>query len=152
MTCNQSNLFWLFSNLGLRRLAEPIPLQAWPPVFHTKRPVKCLAQGHKKRTCRLVLHNLPKLIIKRLSRPFIIAPKAVLLSCFKPWLNFRPNHSFCVKLHTFQYFGESKLCKYQYDYAHRRIVVCITKFDCQSVGEEWAASNTLQFNIKRDIQ
>ena len=31
-----------------------------PPVFHIKvgRPVKCLAQGHNKRTCRLVLHNL----------------------------------------------------------------------------------------------
>ena len=31
------------------------------PVFHIKvgRPVKCLAQGHNKRTCRLVLHNLP---------------------------------------------------------------------------------------------
>ena len=31
------------------------------PVFHMKvgRPVKCLAQGHNKRTCRLVLHNLP---------------------------------------------------------------------------------------------
>ena len=32
-----------------------------PPVFHIKvgRPVKCLAQEHNKRTCRLVLHNLP---------------------------------------------------------------------------------------------
>ena len=32
-----------------------------PPVFHIKvgHPVKCLAQGHNKRTCRLVLHNLP---------------------------------------------------------------------------------------------
>ena len=32
-----------------------------PPVFHIKmgRPVKCLAQGYNKRTCRLVLHNLP---------------------------------------------------------------------------------------------
>ena len=32
-----------------------------PPVFHIKvgRPVKCLAQGHNKRTCRLVLHKLP---------------------------------------------------------------------------------------------
>ena len=32
-----------------------------PPVFNIKvgRPVKCLAQGHNKRTCRLVLHNLP---------------------------------------------------------------------------------------------
>ena len=32
-----------------------------PPVFHIKvgRPVKCLAQGHNKRTCRFVLHNLP---------------------------------------------------------------------------------------------
>ena len=32
-----------------------------PPVYHIKvgRPVKCLAQGHNKRTCRLVLHNLP---------------------------------------------------------------------------------------------
>ena len=32
-----------------------------PPVFHIKvgRPVKCLAQGHNKRTCLLVLHNLP---------------------------------------------------------------------------------------------
>ena len=32
-----------------------------PPVFHIKvgRPVKCLAQGHNKRTCRLVLHSLP---------------------------------------------------------------------------------------------
>ena len=31
-----------------------------PPVFHIKvgRPVKCLAQGHNKRTCRLVLYNL----------------------------------------------------------------------------------------------
>ena len=31
-----------------------------PPVFHIKvgRPVKCLAQGHNKRTCRLVIHNL----------------------------------------------------------------------------------------------
>ena len=31
------------------------------PVFHIKvgRPLKCLAQGHNKRTCRLVLHNLP---------------------------------------------------------------------------------------------
>ena len=31
-----------------------------PPVFHIKvgRPVKCLAQEHNKRTCRLVLHNL----------------------------------------------------------------------------------------------
>ena len=32
-----------------------------PPVFHIKvgrRPVKCLAQGHNKQTCRLVLHNL----------------------------------------------------------------------------------------------
>ena len=34
-----------------------------PPVFHIKvgRPVKCLAQGHNKRTCRLVLHNLPEM-------------------------------------------------------------------------------------------
>ena len=32
-----------------------------PPVFYIKvgRPVKCLAQGHNKQTCRLVLHNLP---------------------------------------------------------------------------------------------
>ena len=32
-----------------------------PPVFHIKvgRPVKCLVQEHNKRTCRLVLHNLP---------------------------------------------------------------------------------------------
>ena len=32
-----------------------------PPVFHINvgRPVKCLAQGHNKRTCRLVFHNLP---------------------------------------------------------------------------------------------
>ena len=32
-----------------------------PPVFHIKvgHPVKCLAQGHNKQTCRLVLHNLP---------------------------------------------------------------------------------------------
>ena len=32
-----------------------------PPVFHIKvgRPVKCLAQRHNKRTCQLVLHNLP---------------------------------------------------------------------------------------------
>ena len=32
-----------------------------PPVFHIKvgRPVKCLAQGHNKQTCQLVLHNLP---------------------------------------------------------------------------------------------
>ena len=32
-----------------------------PPVFHIKagHPVKCLAQGRNKRTCRLVLHNLP---------------------------------------------------------------------------------------------
>ena len=31
-----------------------------PPVCHIKvgRPDKCLAQGHNKRTCRLVLHNL----------------------------------------------------------------------------------------------
>ena len=31
------------------------------PVFHIKvgRPVKCLAQGRNKQTCRLVLHNLP---------------------------------------------------------------------------------------------
>ena len=30
-----------------------------PPVYHMKvgRPVKCLAQGHNKRTCRLVLHT-----------------------------------------------------------------------------------------------
>ena len=34
-----------------------------PPVFHIKvgRPVKRLAQGHNKRTCRLVLHNLPQM-------------------------------------------------------------------------------------------
>ena len=34
-----------------------------PPVFHIKvgRPVKCLAQGHNKLTCRLVLHNLPEM-------------------------------------------------------------------------------------------
>ena len=34
-----------------------------PPVFHIKvgRPVKCLAQGHNKRICRLVLHNLPEM-------------------------------------------------------------------------------------------
>ena len=34
-----------------------------PPVFHMKvgRPVKCLAQGHNKQTCRLVLHNLPQM-------------------------------------------------------------------------------------------
>ena len=40
----------------LRRLAEPIPLQAWLPVFHikTKRPGRCLAQGHNKRTCWFV--------------------------------------------------------------------------------------------------
>ena len=32
-----------------------------PPACHIKvgRPVKCLAQRHNKRTCRLVLHNLP---------------------------------------------------------------------------------------------
>ena len=32
-----------------------------PPVFYIKvgRLVKCLAQGHNKRTCRLVLYNLP---------------------------------------------------------------------------------------------
>ena len=31
------------------------------PVFHIKvgRPVKCLAHGHNKRTCRLVFRNLP---------------------------------------------------------------------------------------------
>ena len=35
---------------------------SWPPVFHiikVGRRVKCLAQGHNKRTCRLVLHNIP---------------------------------------------------------------------------------------------
>ena len=34
-----------------------------PPVFHIKvgHPVKCLAQGHNKRTCRLVLHSLPEM-------------------------------------------------------------------------------------------
>ena len=34
-----------------------------PPVFHIKvgHPVKCLAQGHNKQTCQLVLHNLPKM-------------------------------------------------------------------------------------------
>ena len=33
------------------------------PVFHVKvgHPVKCLAQGRNKRTCRLVLHNLSKI-------------------------------------------------------------------------------------------
>ena len=31
-----------------------------PPVFHIKAGM-CLAQGHNKRTCRLVLHNLPEI-------------------------------------------------------------------------------------------
>ena len=34
-----------------------------PPVFYIKvgRLVKCLAQGHNKQACRLVLHNLPEM-------------------------------------------------------------------------------------------
>ena len=33
-------------------------------VFYIKagRPVKCLAQGHNKRTCRFVLHNILKML------------------------------------------------------------------------------------------
>ena len=43
------------------RLGVAISEVSGPPVSHTKvgRPVKCLAQGYNKRTCRLVLHDLP---------------------------------------------------------------------------------------------
>ena len=43
------------------RLGVAVSKVSEPPCFHIKvgRPVKCLAQGHNKRTCRLVLHNLP---------------------------------------------------------------------------------------------
>ena len=48
---------------GTSALAWELPFfeVSGPPVFHIKvgRPVKCLAQGHNKRTCRLVLYNLP---------------------------------------------------------------------------------------------
>ena len=48
---------------GKSALAWELPFLRFygSPVFHIKagRPVKCLAQGHNKRTCRLVLHNLP---------------------------------------------------------------------------------------------
>ena len=39
------------------RLGVAITVVSGAPVFHIKagRPVKCLAQGHNKRTCRLVL-------------------------------------------------------------------------------------------------
>ena len=42
------------------RLGIAISELSKPPVFHIRvgRPVKCLAQGHNKRTCRLTLHNL----------------------------------------------------------------------------------------------
>ena len=45
---------------GKSALAWELPFYG-SPVFHIKvgRPVKCLAQGHNKRTCWLVLHNLP---------------------------------------------------------------------------------------------
>ena len=45
---------------GESALAWELPFPAHPPVFHMKvgRLVTCFAQGHK-RTCRLVLHNLP---------------------------------------------------------------------------------------------
>ena len=50
-------MFWTVSP---HRLGVAI---SWSSVFHIKmgRPVKCLAQGHNKRTCRLVLHNLPQM-------------------------------------------------------------------------------------------
>ena len=43
------------------RLGVAIFEVSGPPVFHIKagRPIKCLAQGHNKRTCWLVLYNLP---------------------------------------------------------------------------------------------
>ena len=48
---------------GKSALAWELPFSRFygPPVFHIKlgHPVKCLAQGHNKRACRLVLHNLP---------------------------------------------------------------------------------------------
>ena len=48
---------------GKSALAWELPFSRFcgPPVFHIKmgHPVKCLAQGHNKQTCRLVLHNLP---------------------------------------------------------------------------------------------
>ena len=48
---------------GKSALAWELPFSRFygSPVFHMKvgRPVKCLAQGHNKRACRLVLHNLP---------------------------------------------------------------------------------------------
>ena len=42
-------------------LGVAIFAESEPPVFHIKvwAPVKCLDQGHNKRTCRLVLQNLP---------------------------------------------------------------------------------------------
>ena len=32
----------------------------WPSFYHTRwrNPVKCLSQGHNKRTCRLFLHTI----------------------------------------------------------------------------------------------
>ena len=43
------------------RLGVAISEVFGPPVFHIKvgRPIKCLGQGHNKRTCQLVLHNFP---------------------------------------------------------------------------------------------
>ena len=49
-----------FGRCVCTRLGFAISKVSGPPVFHIKvgRPVKCLAQGHNKRTCLLVLHNL----------------------------------------------------------------------------------------------
>ena len=46
------------------RLGVAVSLVSGPSVFHRKagRLVKCLAQGHNKRTCRLVLHNLRQML------------------------------------------------------------------------------------------
>ena len=56
----KANCILCFGRHVRNRLGVAISKVPGPPVVHIKvgRSVKCLAQGHNKRTCRLVLHNL----------------------------------------------------------------------------------------------
>ena len=56
----ESNVSLCFGRYVRTRLGVGISEMSGQPVFNIKagRPVKYLAQGQNKRTCRLVLHNL----------------------------------------------------------------------------------------------
>ena len=57
----RNRIVWLFFGRDVYTcLGVAISEVSKPPVFRIKvgRPVKCLAQGHNKQSCRLVLHNI----------------------------------------------------------------------------------------------